>query len=387
MTLALVCLAFFGSPQPTAPVEVPFHTTEHCIVADAKVNGRPVSLMFDSGFGGTVLLSSSVDVGPPTGKETLRDFVGQMEAKTVKLKTLQLGPMTIDSDEKDIVQLPSDFTAAYGRHVDGILGLGAIKNLVTEINFQKSEFVFYPPGTDISSRKPDGEKTFLTKMLPIGGNAIELPVIAPSGDIMTMALDTGNAFYATSHRDVLERVGIWPQGKKPTFIRKSGVATGAVDSWSMKMPPLTIFGVPVQQTVWDVIDLPSSDAQGDGTVGFGFLSNFNITFDYSRRRVWFENWRKPIENGENGDVGISAQFDRQLRRTVVVLVSPGSPADQAGLKEGDQILSIGGKDIEEPTYEQLRSLLEGPIGSSVAVGISHNGVFKSCMLTRRALDN
>jgi hypothetical protein len=224
-------------------------------------------------------------------------------------------------------------------------------------------------------------------MLPIGGNAIELPVTAPSGQIMTMALDTGNAFYATSHRDVLERVGIWPQDKKPTFIRKSGIASGSVDSWSMKMPPVKIFGVPVQQTVWDVIDLPSSDAQGDGTVGFGFLSNFNITFDYSRRRVWFENWRKPIENPENGDVGISAHYDRELKRTVVSLVAPGSPADEAGIKEGDQILSIGGNDLEIPSYEELRRWLEGPIGSTVSVGISRSGAYRSCALKRRALDN
>ena len=382
--VALV-LPLIGLPTPN--VEVPFRKTEDAIVVDASVNGRQVSLMFDSGFGGTVLLSSSIDVGPPSGKMDLRDFVGQFEATTVKLKSLQLGGLPLHPDEAQIVQQPGDFTASYGQHVDGILGLGAVKNMVTEINFEKSEFIFHPSTENISTRHPDNKKTFLVKMLPIGGNAMELPVVAPNGETMTMALDTGNAFFATSHRDVLERVGIWPSDKKPNYVRESGVASGAVDSWTMKMPPLTIFGVPVQATLWDIIDLPASDAQGDGTVGFGFLSNFNLTFDFARRRVWFDNWHVPIENPETGDLGISARFDRQSKRLVVVLVSPGSPAAEAGIQPDDQLLSIAGIDLEHPSYQELRKMLEGPVGSTVNLAVSHSGAFKRYSLTRRALVN
>jgi hypothetical protein len=383
----LIASLLFLTQALTTPIEVPFRTTEDCIVVDANVNEHPVSLMFDSGFGGTILLSSSIDVGPPSGKMDLRDFVGEFQATTVKLKSLQLGPLALHPDEPQIVQQPSDFTASYGQHVDGILGLGALKNMVTEIDFQKGAFIFYPSSEDISTRKPDNKKTFLEKMLPIGGNAMELPVVTPSGDTMTMALDTGNAFYATSHRDVLERVGVWAANKKPNFLRESGVASGAVDSWTMKMPPLTIFGVPVQSSLWDIIDLPSSDAQGDGTVGFGFLSNFNITFDYARRRVWLENWRTPIENAETGDLGISARYEHRTKRVVVVLVSPGSPAAEAGIKPDDQLLSVAGVDLDHPSYQELRKMLEGSVGSTVAVGVSRDGAFKRYEMIRRALTN
>src|SRR5579862_1015399 len=254
--LPLAALAL--PPRPVSDVEVPFRIANQAIVVDAEVNGHPVSLMFDSGFGGTVVLNESIDVGEPSGKQTLRDFVGELDVPVVKLKSLKLGSASITPDDPQIVKIPEDFTAAYGQHVDGILGLEAVKGMVTEINFQKKEFILHPASDDISARQPDGQRTFLTKMLPIGGNAIVLPVTTAAGDVMTMSLDTGNAFYATTHKDVLERVGIWAQGKQPNFMRKSGVASGPVDSWSMKMPPLSIFGVPCQATVWDIIDLPAS---------------------------------------------------------------------------------------------------------------------------------
>lgn len=366
---------------------VPFRVADNAIVVDAAINGQKAALMFDSGFGGSVVLDETIDVGAATGSTVLRDFVGELRASTVNLKSLKLGDYQLDPDEKTIVQQPANFSAAYGQHVDGIMGLAALKNKVTEIDFQHRQFVFYPSSTDLSTRVPDNKTTFLVKMLPLGGNAIELPVTSPSGKLMTMALDTGNSFYATTHKDVLERVDLWKESDTPLYIRQSGVASGNVDSWSKKMPPMTIFGVPVQQTVWDVIDLPSSDARGDGTVGFEFLRNFNITFDFAKRRVWLEKWTPAIENEEVGDLGISARYSRLDKAVEVAIVSPGSPAEKAGIKVGDQILSIGSKDLERESYKQLRKLFEGPIGSKVDLAISRAGALKRYHLMRASLTN
>jgi hypothetical protein len=382
---ALLLASIFAAAD--APVAVPFRIAEHAIVVDSTLNGKDVSLMFDSGFGGTVVLDQGIDVGPETGTTTLRDFVGELHVSTVALKSLKLGSVTLHPDEQFIVTQPGNFSAAYGRHVDGILGLSAIKDKVTEIDFEHSRFLFYPGSTDLTKVQPDNKKIFLTKMLPIGGNAIEIAVVPPSGQLMTMALDTGNSFYATTHRDVLERVGLWKEGQTPIFMKQSGVASGAVDTWSKKMPPMTIFGVPVQQTIWDVIDLPSSDAQSDGTVGFQFLRHFNITFDFARRRVEFEKWSDPVENPDVGDVGVVARYDSETKKTVIVLVAPGSPADQAGVKVGDGVIAIGENDLGRSTILQLRAMFEGPVDSPLDLCLSRGGYLKRVHLIRKALDN
>ncbi|RYG25025.1 PDZ domain-containing protein [bacterium] len=383
-----VLAALLALGPQTGTIDVPFYNTPNAIVVDAVVNGRPVSLMFDTGFSGTVVLSSSVDVGPPTGKMTLRDFVGQLEANTVKLKSLQLGAKSVPIDShKEIVQQAADFSESYGRHVDGILGLGALKDTVFTIDFERGKFIFRPNTYDITKLVPDNKKTFLQKLLPIGHSSLEMFVTAPNGKNMTLALDTGNAFYATTHRDVLERIGLWEANKPHKFAKLSGVASGAVESWSIKMPELTIFGVPTPPSVWDIIDLPSSSAEGDGTVGHGFLKNFNITIDYPRRRVWLEKFKEQITNTEEGDVGISAGYDPRIKRTVIYRVTPDSPADLAGIKEGDHVLMVDGDDLVRVGYVKFRNLMEGKIGSTVRLAISHNGALKRVELKRAALVN
>ena len=159
-----------------------------------------------------------------------------------------------------------------------------------------------------------------------------------------MALDTGNSFLFTTHKDVLERVGLWKIGVEPEIHVACRVASGAVTSFSVQMPSVKIFGIPVDSSVWDVIDLPSSSAEGDGTVGFGFLKNFNIVIDYERRRVWFENWTSKVTDEPEGETGISAVYsNRQKASAGGRWVSPDSPADQSGVKEGDLLLSVDGR--------------------------------------------
>jgi hypothetical protein len=63
---------------------------------------------------------------------------------------------------------------------------------------------------------------------------MEMSVEVSTGKKLTLALDTGNAFYATTHKDSLERVGLWEVGKPVKYMSSSGVASGSVDSWSYK---------------------------------------------------------------------------------------------------------------------------------------------------------
>ncbi len=385
MLVAFASLAFLG--KQTAPQFVPFKMAETAMIVDATVNGKKVALMFDTGFGGAIICDNSINLGKPTGKMAMRDFVGELDAPAVRITSLAIGDKTIKTADQDAGMMPGDRSDAYGMHCDGIMGLSVIKDEVTEINFEKSGFYFHPKSMDISKRVPDGKRTFLAKLLPTGHNSLEMSVEMPNGKKMTLALDTGNSFFATTHKDVLERVGLWKTGQDAKFTRQSQVASGAVDSWSAFFPAVKIFGIPTDPSIWDIIDRPSSSAEGDGTVGFGFLKNFNITIDYSRRRVWFENFTGKTSNEEYGDLGISAFFIESKKRTMVVHVAPDSPGDKAGLKFGDQILGIDGNDLANIGYLRLRRLFQGPVGSKVKLAISRDGELKRFEVERSLLIN
>jgi hypothetical protein len=388
MPIALLLAVCLLKAQSSESFEVPFRIADDAIIVDAKVNGRSLSMLFDTGFSGTALVDTAINVGPVTGSMTLQDFVGTLEAPTVKLRTLSFGDHKVVVGDDPIVQQPWErMSLAYGQHVDGILGFAVIKNNITGINFEKKKFVIYPKSFDITKLVPDNKRTFMAKLLPIGQSSIELEALPPSGKRMTLALDTGNAFYVTTHKDVLEREGLWDDSKTPKYTSQSGVASGAVESWEFKMPKVSIFGVPVESSVWDIIDRPSSSAEGDGTVGFGFLKNFNIIIDYDKRRVWLENFTGQVADPITGSIGVFGGLEVSTGKTIIEHVMPDGPAAAAGLKDFDEVLSIDDTDLLGVGSRRLRGLLNGPVGTKVRLAISRHGLLHRFVVERQALVN
>ncbi|MBS1715045.1 MAG: aspartyl protease family protein [Armatimonadetes bacterium] len=370
------------------PVEVPFRIGEDAIIVDVTVNGTKASLMYDTGFSGSVIVGDNLDVGKPTGTMKLVDFVGSFDAKTVPLKTLKIGERAMTTTDMEIVKQPTDhYTLSYGTHCDGILGFQPFGATAFQINFEKQKFVFFGEDYDLTKVAPDNKTTFMTKLLPIGVNSMMMSVEMENGSKLHMALDTGNAHYAVTHKDSLEEAKVWPEGKKADFMGQSMVASGAVDTFHVRLNKIKIFGVPVPECVFGVIDLPSSSADQDGTVGFEFLKNFNITVDMKHRRVLFENFSGKVADEQVADTGVLAFPDPRTKRLRVAWVIPGSPAEKAGIKRGDDVLSIDGSDAALMTFRQAGNMMKGTTGSKVKLDLSRNGQLMRLEVDRQVLVN
>lgn len=390
--VSLLALAAFTFAQVPANLptlgSVDFTPTQDQIIVPAELNGHKLHLIFDTGFGATVITDDSVDIGKPTGHSTLVDFVGTVDVATVPIKSLKLGDMSVKTQGgDDAMQQDGIGEMGDGVHIDGLMGFSAIKNYVTQISFQNKKFIFYPNSVDISKWKPNNKTTFLVPMEPIGADAIVLKVLGPDGKDLLMALDTGNAFYATTYTESLVRLGLWKADENPKYSFLSGVASGAVQSWDKNLKNMTIFGVPVPDSTWDVISRPSAEATSDGTVGFQFLKNFNIVFDFKRRLVWLDNWTGKTGNEVPGSLGFSAYYIRSKNSYVISLVAPSSPADKAGIQKGDELLEVNGEELGPMSFYQFRALTQGPVGSKCAITFAHDGIAKRVVLTREALVN
>lgn len=388
ITIAIAALPFLAN---TASIQVesewPFKVMDHAIIVDSQVNGRNVSCMFDTGFSGSYVLNQSVNVGKPTGVMTLQDFVGTFEAPTVPIKSLKMGEVAFDTTGMSVVQMPDEnYSLNYGTHCDGIMGLEVVSHKIFQINFEKKKFIFYPKTYDINKFKGQPGKNVL-KLLPFGNNSMEMSVVAHNGEKMHLALDTGNAFYSTTHKDTLERMGLWKTGVEPQFPKTSWVASGPVKSWDIEMKNITIFGVPVEQSVWNIIDRPSSSAEGDGTVGFGFLKNFNITVDMERRVVMLENWTGEVNSEPEGEVGFNAFYSARDKRMLIYNVTPGSPAAKAGIRPGDFLIGLEGDVLENMNPNTLRDRLSGKPGTKIKIATSRNGLLERYELERAVMVN
>lgn len=74
-----------------------------------------------------------------------------------------------------------------------------------------------------------------------------------------------------------------------------------------------------------------------------------------------------------------------VKDKTLTVVSPieGTPSDQAGIKSGDQILKIDGKDTKDMALDEAVSKIRGPEGTTVNLAIRHeNEPVKDIALTR-----
>lgn len=62
-------------------------------------------------------------------------------------------------------------------------------------------------------------------------------------------------------------------------------------------------------------------------------------------------------------VGIGVQVERMDSRVTIVRVFPGSPAEEAGMEAGDQIVAVGGEDTDQAGLEEVVTLLKGAPGT------------------------
>ena len=69
-------------------------------------------------------------------------------------------------------------------------------------------------------------------------------------------------------------------------------------------------------------------------------------------------------------VGIGAQLGIKDNKITVVSPIEGSPAEKAGLKAGDIILKVNGKEITEPNLDKTIAEIRGEKGQEVTLTVS-----------------
>ncbi|PIZ95244.1 MAG: S41 family peptidase [Candidatus Magasanikbacteria bacterium CG_4_10_14_0_2_um_filter_33_14] len=86
--------------------------------------------------------------------------------------------------------------------------------------------------------------------------------------------------------------------------------------------------------------------------------------------------------------GIGAQIGMKENRIIVVAPLEGSPAESAGLKAGDIIISVDGEDISNLSVDEVVLKIRGPKGSIVTLTVLHgeNLDKKDIKITREKID-
>ncbi|ALA56581.1 PDZ domain-containing protein [Nitrospira moscoviensis] len=91
-----------------------------------------------------------------------------------------------------------------------------------------------------------------------------------------------------------------------------------------------------------------------------------------------------------GVIGVSLQVGAERIGDPAVLyvgmVHPEGPAQQAGLRHGDEIVTVDGAAVSGKTYEQVVRMIRGDAGTVVKVGVKGDGGVRELAVTRVAGD-
>jgi carboxyl-terminal processing protease len=86
-------------------------------------------------------------------------------------------------------------------------------------------------------------------------------------------------------------------------------------------------------------------------------------------------------------VGVGAVLDEQDGSIRITRVLSNSPAERAGMKAGDELVSVDGVGVSGLTVEQVVSRVRGPEGTDVALELkSPDGTTRTLTITRAKLD-
>jgi C-terminal processing protease CtpA/Prc len=96
------------------------------------------------------------------------------------------------------------------------------------------------------------------------------------------------------------------------------------------------------------------------------------------------------DDGSKGVVGVSMQFGAErVGDTASLYVShvhPEGPARQAGIKHGDEVVTVNGVPILGKTYEQVVQMVRGEAGSDVKLGVRRGEEVREIAITRVAAE-
>lgn len=347
---------------PTRTAWLPFNLdTDSHIRFGVMVNGRPATAILDSGATRTVVgyeLAKQLALHLEPGFQASGLTRGIKGHFARNLEVL-FGGVRMPIPKVAVVDL-SAIGAASRNPIDLVLGQEIFEQRIVDIDFPSHRLCFRDPGRAISDAYPvqvplrratDGMRTI----------AISLEGRTP----IQASIDLGSNVPLYVSPDYCAAVRMLDGKKWSTSLTAGaeGPEIGQVAALSrLEMADIEINDIPVAvPATWK--------HHSPALIGLPILRRFRMITDFARDVLWLmadrQLVRTPFAKDRSG-MGTVPAGDR-LR---IVHVAPSSPAEEIGLKIGDEILSINGRRVDAEYLRSGRREGKKETGTSFILGLS-----------------
>lgn len=364
-------------------VAIPFTLNNNLIVVDVLFQGViPLKFIIDTGVTNTVLIekiyADVLDIVPDR-KMSLVGAAGGKEVEAFIVNSISINLKGMKGSQIPLLILKEDYLKlqeSMGIKVHGILGYDLFKNFIVKIDYLNRVLTFY------------NHDTFKKKLW----SYTELPLVVEntkpyiyqtvklnnSEQIKAkLMIDTGASHSLMLHQNSDSAIVV-PE-KNIRDILGAGIA-GSIEGHVGRIDYMLIDSYRLDEVIARFPDVGTyndiiENTERHGTVGGGVLRRFSTYLDYKNERLFIKKNKSFRESFDYDMSGMSVVAKGELFLEPfyeVDIIRAGTPADKAGLKSKDIILSLNGYQGKALNLSRINEILTSKEGRKIRVKIQRN---------------
>lgn len=371
VAFAHTCPAQKGSPEPSRLL-TKFHfvqLTGGVILLQARFDNFPDTLSFilDTGSGGISLDSGTADyfnLRPEASSRTIRGIAGVKNVSFLNNRKLHLPGLTVDSLNFHVNDY-SILTAVYGEPIDGIIGYSVFSRYIVKLDYDSAKIEFWTQGTTKYPRGGYLLKPVITTL------PVQTAKVRDNRPVETRFLiDLGAGLNVLFSREFINDSALLRANRK-LYTKEAEGLGGKIDMYlttvkEVKLGPYRFRNVPVN--VFDDEYNVTSYPHLGGLIGNDLLRRFNAVINYSQREFYLLPNSHFNDNFDYAYSGIELYYVNG--RILIGDVAKGSPAEAAGLLEGDVVVAVNTNFSQNMT--QYKAVLQSA-GDKIKLIVSRSG--------------
>jgi len=382
-TLILISIVSIGqgsyatvsSAQKAAePVVIPFEIANRHILIKVSINNwAPLWFIFDTGDKVAIVDSARARaLGLNLQGEINIGGAGEGSLKGSYVRDASLNVVGVEKHPQPVaLTLPlAGMAPKFGHDIDGIIGADFIKEFVVEIDYEarvmrlhdREKFVYSGAGEILPVSFINGGHPLIPGEITVAGRE---PLKGK------FVIDVGSGGSLMLNRPFVEQENLLAATPKTIKLIGAGGAGGKVAARVGRLRALKIGKLQIDEPVTAFSEDRGgafANSQSHGNIGYQILSKFKIFLDYGRERMILEpnaSFKNPIGPASPG-VAIAAEGSDYKTFRVIELLED-APATEAGLKEGDIVMSVDGRRASELNLTMLHELFEKPTPRKLSV--------------------
>jgi hypothetical protein len=372
------CTGAFAAGSQGLLARMPFELLANAVFLPLRVNGRgPYLFSLDTGSSNSVIASEVThELELVAGQTFSSSGAGSDSNMATHIGPVHFGlPGGVERSVTDGALISmSGLWPLIGKRFYGEVGFDVFGSLVVEIDYERRILSLYDPDRfRYRGAAPKLPARFYGAYDPQVEGELMTPGRAPIPVRFTLDTGAGGTIVSSpivAKNQLLQAVG------RTIKAQDRGVGGAMPSEVSAQLSALRIGPFTLQRPIVALsLDKAGSLSNEAISVNLGgnILRRFKVIIDYVNRWVILEPNRSFAQPFRSDASGLLIEAKGHNFRTFVVDgVVPGSPANDAKIARGDEIVSINGRHAAPFALWELEDQLK-TVGSTVTIGVRHNG--------------